>query len=265
MTIADRTEQARKMTGINTDKVTNIQLFCFRVLGLWPRADSGYLYSIYGISFLFIFSLAYTVFMVINLFVLDDMSQMTDTLYMSLTEVALFVKIVNFFMRSKAMQTMLSTVHNFQLACAEEEQLVRKRLTFFLGVSIYYYSCANSAIVTSVAVALTTKEIRLPFNGWYPLDWKQGNANYWLVFVYQTVGMIVTANANITIELFPMILMYMASVKVEILGLRMCRIGWDERPTIQTPDNSETADRVAWMKARSELIASIDIYKHICL
>lgn len=247
----------KNMGGIRADKVTNIQLFYFRLFGMWPHENSGYLYYIYGLIFLFIFSFAFSAFMVINLFVLEDISQITDNMYMALTEVALFVKIVNFFIRFKAMQSMFRTVQNFQLESAEEEQLIRERLSFFLNVSIYYYACANSAVVMNTISALSATVVKLPFHGWYGLDWRENRNYYWLIFAYQTVGMTITANLNITIELFPMLLMFMASVKMELLGRRMQLIGW-------CVENTKNTMKDSVQNAHLDLINSIETHKDIC-
>lgn len=80
--------------------------------------------------------------MAINVFILEDMTKMTDALYMSLTEVALLVKTVNFFVRASTMQAMLRQIQNFELETDEEIQIIKDKLTFFLRVSIYYYGVA---------------------------------------------------------------------------------------------------------------------------
>ncbi|XP_037041513.1 odorant receptor 94b-like [Bradysia coprophila] len=80
--------------------------------------------------------------------------------------------------------------------------------------------------VTGVAAyvsALYTIPRQLPFRAWYPIDWRHDERRYWIVYTYQVVGMIMQANLNICIEIFPGYLMYMARVKMEVLSLRLER------------------------------------------
>lgn len=230
------------MVNLNTDKCTSIQLFYFRAFGLWPPEHPilRMIYQIYGFIFHCIFSLAYTVFMVINVFILEDMTKITDALYMSLTEVALLVKTMNFFIRAKIMQDMLAQIQSFHLETDEERKLIKDKLKFFLRISIYYYGVAYLGIYSSFYGAAVSKEVRLPYQGWYPLDWQHNNISYWITFAYQSIGMIITCNINITIELFPMFLMFMTSVQMEILGGRLQAIGHDcEKIQAVRPGNGQ--------------------------
>lgn len=259
------------MYPVRAEIVTNVQLFYFRAFGLWPHKDSGRPYYYYGLIFHFVFSFAYSAFMVINLFLLDDMNQLPDALYMSLTELALFIKTVNFFVRVQSMQRMLHEILSFPLRDDGERRLIRERMIFFLKVSIYYYSCANFAIYSSFYSAVVSDEVKLPFYGWYPLDWRNSRIDYWTCYVYQVIGMWITCNLNITIELFPMFLMFMASVKMEILGRRMQTIGWPENGVaargnaavkIECAAGSNAVDLGA---AFSHIVDSIEIHRENCV
>lgn len=253
------------MYSINTAFVTDVQLFFFRVTGLWPHEDSGRLYYYFGVVFQFIFSFAYTIFMLINLFMLDNVVEITANLYMALTELALFVKIANFFVRIDAMQEMFRSIQSFQLDSIEEEHLINRRLKFFLKISIYYYGCANMAVVTSMISTLLSTEVKLPFYGWYVVDWRENRQHYWAVFAYQIIGMYITANLNITIELFPMLLMYMASVQMEILGRRMRKIGWRQNTTTFSSEKSdETIDQTELLVSHQSIITSIRTHESVC-
>lgn len=243
------------MSQLKTNRITNFLLFFFTAFGLWPPKHAVF-YKIYGILFQFVFSFLFSVFMCINLFILENKGNMTDALHMSLTEVALFIKVVNFFVRGKAMQTMLRTIQEFKLENLDEERIIDEKLSFFLKVSIYYYGMANMAGFSGDFAALVAKDVRLPFQGWYPLDWKHNRLSYWIVFVYQGIGMFITSNLNITIELFPMFLMFMISAKVEILGRRLQMIGYQ--------NHQIDSDEAPSPNKASLLINCIKTHEHIC-
>lgn len=208
--------------------------------------------------------------MVINVFLLEDVNEVTANLYMALTELALFIKIANFFILVRGMQSLLHTMRNFRLQSMDEENLIKRRLSFFVKVSIYYYACANTVCLTSALSAVMSSEVKLPFYGWYGVDWKHNRQNYWSIFVYQMVGMVFTANENITIELFPMILMYMASVQMEILGRRMKVVGWNRNTLKSLAENNgySNDDEISpdgLQDAHVKLIESIEAHKKICM
>lgn len=188
---------------------------------------------------------------------------------MALTELALFIKIANFFIRARGMQSLLHTMRSFKLDSIEEDQLISKRLAFFKKIATYYYACANLAICTSVLTAILSSELKLPFYGWYILEWRNNRQNYWCIFAYQIIGMIITANVNITIELFPMLLMYMASVQIEILGRRMKVVGWTRGTLAAAVDNNgyshdDIINQDGLSEIHSQLIKSVETHKDIC-
>lgn len=159
--------------------------------------------------------------MLINLIAFVDLSDLAESTYMSLTELALLLKIANFIIRNRNMQNLLVTVQRFQLETDSERYWLQQKINGFFKLLIYYYICVNlSATYSSTSVLFANGQL-LPFRAWYPIDWKQNTNYYYAIYVYQVIGMAITSNLNVTIELFPIFLLYAVSVKMEILGKRL--------------------------------------------
>lgn len=206
---------------LNTLKVTNILLFFFSIFGLWPTANKTF-YKLFSAILLTVFSLAYTIFMIINLIAFTDMSELTDSMYMSLTEIALLLKIANFIFHHSTMHYLLATIQKFELETKTEIVLAKNRISGFFKLVIYYYCCVNwTATYIDVSALFVNEPIVLPYRGWYPIDWQYNRVSYWLVYMYQVIGMAITSNLNVTIELFPIFLLFTVSLEIEVLGLRL--------------------------------------------
>ena len=148
---------------------------------------------------------------------------------MSLTELVLIITITNFLIRFRDMQSMLRTLQEFDLDSNDEVAFVRKKVMFFLKISIFYYVSANCAATNAdiVAAFSPVDDPILPFRAWVPqLDWRHDRIHYWIVFWYQSVGMFITCNLNVTMELFSCFLTYVVSCQMEILGMRLARLGY---------------------------------------
>lgn len=48
--------------------------------------------------------------------------------------------------------------------------------------------------------------------------------HYWILYIYQVIGILIEINLIVTIELFPSYLLYMLSIQTEILGMRLERM-----------------------------------------
>lgn len=198
-------------------------MFLFRLLGLWQTDKLSPIYLLYQIVLHFIFSFLYALSLCVRIVQIDNTTELIAASGMTLTVVALLFKFINLCYFRRIIAQILHDNETFVLANAGEREFVRRRMRFFTIVAIGYYSMANSAGASSfVAAALLRK---LPFFGSYPLDWQMNEWNYWLVYGYQVAGMFILCNANVTIELLPGYLMFVTSVRLEILAQRLCTLG----------------------------------------
>lgn len=228
-----------------------------RIGGLWtPNVGYIYLllYRIYSWWFIFTFSVMYTAFMCANIYFLRDISQLTEMLFMSLTELALVLKIINFYVNNSRLQHMLQRMEEFQMETPFEQEIMRPRLAFLIKSTIIYFICANTSMNTSALNAAVSENNTLMYSGYYPgMDWKHNLSAYWSVFAYQYFGILFTCQINLSIDTYFCLMMYMLSGQIIILGNRLANMG-------ATTENRKQRTRV---ERRLELIKNIKTHADI--
>lgn len=255
------------MTSMNSTNAAQFDLlgpsrFLTRLLklfGLWPNTTTTLtvhrlLYIVYTCVFQIIFTFLYTGFKCINFIYLTDLDEITRAMFICLTELALIVKIINFYTRIRRMQSCLKTVGHFQLITDDEMASMQDKLSLFMHIVIWYMAVANIAGIFSYISPFFSNEPILPYPGWYPLDWQHNATAYWLVYVYQVVGMFIQTHCLITIEMFPIFLMLMAGTYLDILGKRLRKIGYADKG-MSREENS--------IKSTAELIYCIEWYTYV--
>lgn len=229
---------------LNVSKMSQFYISYLRFVGLWkpPKtAANAKIYTIYGLAFLFVFSFLYTFCMCMKIFFLNDVKDTTTVLFMSLNEVSLFVKVVYFYVRNRKVQALLGELNDFDLDTKEESELIADRLRFFWRLNMFYYVIANWATSTTEVSALFANETMLPFSGWYPgLDWENSSRDYWTVFLYQCAGMAITCNMSMTVDMYPCFFIYMISIEMRVLGMRMKALGYGRKATADTNGRKKT-------------------------
>lgn len=208
------------------NKAARNPLFVLRLFGLYPGSTSSLLYICYGYAVIVIFSLIYTTLMVCEMFRLHDWSS-TEAFYMTATEVALVVKILNFRLRVKSMTEMLTLAQDFELQHEDEIELLRLYSKKLIQGTIFYFVAVTYAQSSVEISAALDDDNTLPYPAWYPyLDHKHNNLHYWLLYVYQVLGMFITAYVNVSLEIFGAMMMSMNTYQTEVLGMRMSKLGY---------------------------------------
>lgn len=201
-------------------------------VGLWfPETTPFYyiLYRIYSTIFLLIFSGYYTLCMCVPILMIRDTQDIPYKLYMSLTEFALFFKVLYFLDSNKELQLLFKKVNSFRLESSEEQQIVKKKLKYFIKFAVIYYVTSNSAVTFVNVPAFIGGVWKLPYSGWYPgMDWQDNRRDFLAVSLYQYIGMLVTCNMNLSLDLFFCLMMHMNGAQMEILGKRMQTLGHEQ-------------------------------------
>lgn len=225
------------MNQIGESTISKVIVFHFKMLGLWSPDKFSILYFVYSVLLHLIFSLIYVSCMLMNIAFITDIKETMHSLNMTLTCVALLFKTMNFMWYSRDMKDNLKIVNDFELQNDDEINLVADRLKSFFKLWLLYYVMINVTGGAAYVGALFTTPRQLPFRAWYPVDWRNDENGYWMAYSYQVLGMIMQANLNICIEIFPGFLMYMARVKMEILSLRLERKYKDVEEQRKSVDN----------------------------
>lgn len=197
----------------------------FRIMGLWPTENAGIAYKVFGIVQLTVFSLLLTTTMMIELIAFTEMDQITQTMYMTMAQLSLFMKIVNFYVRMDSMQWILGTTEKFQLNSDAEVKLFNERMRFIYKIVMTLIISCNVAHFSAELKAAMTPEMLLPFPCWYPESWLVGGITYYLAYAHQSLGAFFTSNLNGAMEAYSAAYLYMIGAQIEILGMRLRRIG----------------------------------------
>jgi len=141
-----------------------------KFVGIWPlNCKYPFPYIIYGILFQFTFSYAYTAYGI----TIDgtNIKMMTEQIFVGLAEVSMCLRMTNFVFHFKEATGFLTTIKSFELRNQEECEIYKKRLSIFSTVMTFFVSVTSFAVAFSNAAPLFNSEVRLPYPGWYPLDW----------------------------------------------------------------------------------------------
>lgn len=207
---------------------SRVMVSVLNILGIWPPPES-IIYKICSIIFHLLFAYGYTLFLCINLVFLADITDLTDSLFMTLTCFGLCSKLTNFRYFMNDIQYTLQRIKTFQLHNDNENEFIRMKVKFYDRILFAYYIVSNLAGFAAYTYVLFdyngVGNRALPFHGWYPIDWRGNIRNYWIVYGYQVGGMMCLCNLNITMDLYPCYVMYMIGLQMEILGKRLENIG----------------------------------------
>lgn len=237
---------------LNASKVVKILRNVFYAFGMWrDRNQRSVLYNIYGGLYLFLFSAMSTFFMAAYLFVIPDISEVSNALYMLLIQLCAFIKFICFHIQNDEMQMLFNRMESFTVQSEKERNLVKSRLKFFIRIYFMYLTMSLMAGNTHVLGAFFRSERVLPFTGWYPVDWKNNTAGYVIALTYQYLGVIPNIVAIITYDLLISFLMFIVSLEMDMIGKRLSCIGTD----------LQCKDEPLEILVRKNLSAYIEIHK----
>lgn len=210
------------------DQVFRPVILVFRLVGLWPRGKQTITYIVYGAMVFLIFSLFLTIIEFIQLFKFTESGKLTATMFMALTDLAVLLKYVNFYWRWQAMQEMHKSARNFRLETEAEVKLFNKRMQFNYWIVMSLFISVNTAHTGTELKTIFSPNLLLPFPAWYPESWFDDGIKYWLMYAHNSIGHVIGSNLVSAIDGYPTSLLFIVSVQMEILGLRLKAIGNDE-------------------------------------
>lgn len=242
-------------TRVFTERISTFLCRMLLIFGLWkPFKKPNWLqntYSLYSVVFLTIFSIMYAASMVVNIFLLTDFSELSNRLFMSLTEAALAIKVINFFLNNHEWQLILSELDDFRTKCARDEQVLWSRIRIFSIAMNSFFINVQICVHASGIFPLVTGTKDLLYSGWYPgFDWENNRRDYWLIYGYQYIGIFITGNLNVAIDAYYWFVIHILSAQYNIVGHRIESIQFDE-----------TKDSIA--KVRLDLMQQMEAHQSL--
>lgn len=259
-------------SGITLKKVIDPLIVIFRLAGLWPTENPSIFYRIYGLFVLLTASILFTLTMIIQLVGFTETEDLTENSYMTLTELALCVKMINFFLRYRSMQSHVKFISDFELQNDAERKLFAKRLKLILILIVMDFVLVNTAHSSVIITVLAAPERMIGFPAWHPIDWQHNTKNYAMIFFYQLYAMTMTSNVQVVIQQFPSLMFCMVSTQMEILSMRLRSIGHknvneignaNDNVTSWTKRNVESLSEEELTEISKSLVDCIDLHHRI--
>lgn len=135
-----------------------------KICGLWPNYQHHYiLYLVYAVIFQLVFTFCYTMFKCVNFYFLTEVNLITKTLFICLSEVALFAKVINFHFYNKELQLMLVDIQEFKLRNRLEIEVYQKSQLLFKKILRFQLIMAEFAIFFSCVSPVFSSDRVLPY------------------------------------------------------------------------------------------------------
>lgn len=110
-----------------------------------------------------------------------------------------------------------------------EKRILQRRIKIFQIIIFSYYLFPNLTVHAFGLTPLLNGAKDPIFSGWYPgLDWENSRRDYWFIYLYQYLGIFLTANLNVTIDSYYCFVMHMLSAQINIFRKRLSSIRMTE-------------------------------------
>lgn len=212
-----------------TDAI-NWVLRIMRLGGLWPLSTSreepplqvflkvNYRYVLHvPITFTFIG------LMWLEAFVSNNLEQAGQVLYMSLTEIALVVKILNIWYRSTAARRIMGHMKHssdYELQSEQEHSYWQQQQRLF-KCYFYLFLLASLGVVYSSCIGvLFLHDYELPFDYFVPFEYRN-ERRYYYAYGYSLIGMTVTSVSNVCLDALGCYFLFHLSLLYRLLGYRV--------------------------------------------
>lgn len=206
--------------------------------GVWPNNGKTIFYKFYAYTIQLLFSFGYTVCLSGAVFESADFQEATVSIPLSLTCIIICTRITNFYVNNASMQQRLDEIHHFELWNREEQLFIAKRLKAFNKLSLAFTVTIYSCLLTQLIVPLFLSNAALPLPIWFPLDWKHNSIHFWIVYTYSSMAIFVIGHMVMLLQIYTCYLMFMNTVKFEVLGIRFSRLGYQQYFELEWNDES---------------------------
>ncbi|XP_016961239.1 odorant receptor 94a [Drosophila biarmipes] len=202
-----------------------------QVFGLWPWSlkageewtPSGFLKHNYRFLLHLPITFTFIGLMWLEAFISSDLEQAGQVLYMSITEMALVVKILSIWhYRTEAWQLMkeLRNAPDYELRQQEEKDFWRREQRFFKWFFYIYILISLGVVYSGCTGVLFLEDYELPFAYYVPFEWRN-ERRYWFAYGYDMAGMTLTCISNITLDTLGCYFLFHISLLYRLLGLRL--------------------------------------------
>lgn len=188
----------------SSPKLSSVLLRNLNLFGLWPNTSNKLylrIYWTYSYCLHFLVSVTYAVFTTINILILDDMNEIIVAIYPTLTIVAYFFKLLNYYYYKDGFIRCLSMMYDIQKSNnTNENRLAERKLKYITILTLFFFVIGQFTIFVASVRPLLSESPALPLPSWYPVDWKHSQRNFWIVYVHEVIGAVIMVNVSVGID-----------------------------------------------------------------
>ncbi|CAD7085743.1 unnamed protein product [Hermetia illucens] len=174
--------------------------------------------------------------MTVDLFLLEDRSQLFRNASVTFADAMSGVKSLNTFFKRKQLRRINNLLEHLDNRVKEvndhDEQwyleiIIRTAnrilLSYFIPFTIVAMTCYLPAIFSD--------QRRLLYSAWFPVDWKNSDTIYYIVVVYQLISVWINIYQNMLSDSYPGLYLWILKGHFHALNIRVSKIGHDLRKT----------------------------------
>lgn len=245
--------------------VFKYNLFALHLFGLWSFSSDGpkrLCYKLYSVIMISLFGLFSVTCLVSIFFILDDMTNVANTLSVSFTNVTNFIKMIPFLFQSGKLRALIDILETHLYPQGRKDQRqekdilihkvqrsgsVRQVLYMSLFLSTTVMACYRPILMEEVArpsnasTSALMKAKPLPFVGWFPYSYVRSPL-YEITYLFQVVSSIVDSMQAASMDLFYLALIAHTSALFQLLKVSLKNVHKTASQRITNSAESESED-----------------------
>uniref|UniRef100_A0A182NAZ3 Uncharacterized protein n=1 Tax=Anopheles dirus TaxID=7168 RepID=A0A182NAZ3_9DIPT len=242
-----------------------LQLVCLKYLGLWPPEDTDQAtrnrYIAYGWALRVVFLHLYALTQALYFMDVKDINDIANALFVLMTQVTLIYKLEKFNYNICRIQACLRKLNCTLYHPKQREEFgpVLRSMSGVFWLMIFLMLVAISTIVMWVVSPAFDNDRRLPVPAWFPVDYQRSSTTYGILFLYQTIGIVMSATYNFSTDTMFSGLMLHVNGQIVRLGSMVKKIGHDaarEREMLVAPSVHDQE----WKAMRTRLEYHTQVY-----
>uniref|UniRef100_A0A182RGP1 Uncharacterized protein n=2 Tax=Anopheles funestus TaxID=62324 RepID=A0A182RGP1_ANOFN len=235
-----------------------LQLVCLKYLGLWPPEDSDQAtrkrYIVYGWALRVVFLHLYALTQALYFKDVKDINDIANALFVLMTQVTLIYKLENFNYNISRIQACLRKLNCtlYHPKQPEEYRPVLRSMSGVFWLMIFLMFVAIFTIIMWLVSPAFDKDRRLPVPAWFPVDYQRSSTVYGVLFLYQTIGIVMSATYNFSTDTMFSGLMLHVNGQIVRLGSMVKKIGHEVPPERQFLKEAPPSDD-EWKEMRMRI------------
>lgn len=181
-----------------------IPVALIKVFGFWQTKNSSWVYLMYGVFMHICVIDLYIIFQIAYLFVFESFEEFADVMTLLPTILATFFKLLNLYIHISDIQVLFKTIQ-YLVKGEEMSEKFKAELNKVDKIFKAFFAVGSTSCFFAVITPFT--QHILPYQMWFPYDYKSNETNFWLSTFFQIFGAFPNCWVAIALDLIPVIFM----------------------------------------------------------